>query len=97
MERALAPEIVRQRRRRWRRWSLLFFGLFAGALVVAGWRGWEVNFLPAHYLGYAMAVFGLLGACGLNIWYAGPLDPRFDPVGVKASTPPRRAARPYSK
>lgn len=33
----------------------------------------------AQYLGYFTFTLCALGAAGMNIWYGGPLDPRFDP------------------
>jgi len=53
------------------------FGL-AGLLVFLGWKGWQIEFLPAEYLGYLVAAFGVAGILGINIWRGGPLDPRND-------------------
>jgi hypothetical protein len=48
-------------------------------LICAGYRGWKIDFLPAQYIGFLFVAFGVLGTFGVNIWYKGPIDPRFDP------------------
>jgi hypothetical protein len=48
--------------------------------VIAGFRGWLLNGIPGHFLGYAMLAFTAAGLGGINIWYGGPLDMRDDPT-----------------
>lgn len=79
VESVTEPEWLRRKCRSWRRSSLvLFFGI-AVAFVYAGHRGFQIDLLPAHYLGYFFMMVALLGVAGVNIWYGGPLDPRMDP------------------
>ncbi|MFO1004901.1 MAG: hypothetical protein U0929_02990 [Planctomycetaceae bacterium] len=73
------PEKVRVRRARWRRGSLVLFAIAGGAAIYFGNVGLLVNGLPAQYLGYFILSMATLGLCGVNIWYGGPIDPRFDP------------------
>ena len=74
-----APEKLRQRRRNWRKGSLVFFAAVSLFLIYEGHRGLLINFLPAQYLGYVFIGVAVLGMAGVNIWYGGPLDPRLDP------------------
>ena len=62
-----------------RRLALVYLFAVAIGLVWFGFAGWTINLLPAQYLGYLIAAFGVAALCGVNIWYNGPLDPRFDP------------------
>jgi hypothetical protein len=80
IESITAPERLRRKRRWWRRFALAGFVGVAGWLVYSGHRGLQIDFLPAQYLGYLLFAFATLGAAGINIWYGGPLDPRFDPL-----------------
>jgi hypothetical protein len=67
-------------RRGYRAFSLVFLFGLAGFLIYLGFDGWVINrSLPAQYIGYLIAVCGVLGMCGVNIWSGGPLDPRKDP------------------
>jgi hypothetical protein len=59
--------------------SLVFLFALAGGLIWAGYSGWEIDFLPAQYLGYFLAAFAVAGLCGVNVWFGGPLDKRNDP------------------
>ena len=66
--------------------------LFAASalLVYLGFQGWVFyEILPLQNLGYLLAVAGILGLLGVNIWYGGPLDPRRDQVVPPTSPPPR--------
>lgn len=40
---------------------------------------WEIDGIPAKFVGYALSFFSLLPMFGVNIWRGGPLDPRMDP------------------
>lgn len=79
IESLTAPEKLRLKRRGWRRGALVFLVGVAACLVYFGNQGLRIDFLPAQYLGYFLLAFTALGAVGVNIWYGGPLDPRFDP------------------
>jgi hypothetical protein len=59
--------------------SLVYIYCIGFALIYAGYKGWTIDFLPAHYLGFLLIAFGALGTLGVNIWYKGPIDPRCDP------------------
>lgn len=74
-----APRQLLKKRRRWRSFALGFLLIFGLVCVFAGHQGWEIDAFPAYWLGYLLLVFAVLGAVGINIWYGGPLDPRFDP------------------
>jgi hypothetical protein len=51
----------------------------AGLLVYLGLaKGWRINLLPAQYLGYFVAALGVASVAGVNIWFKGPLDPKYD-------------------
>lgn len=60
-----------------RRWSLV--GIFAASAFFV-WLGdsWLISAVPARYVGYLVAAIGVAGACGVNIWFGGPLDSRND-------------------
>lgn len=45
---------------------------------MAGFRGWLLNGIPAHFIGYGMLAFAAAGVAGFNIWIGGPLDRRDD-------------------
>jgi hypothetical protein len=79
IESLTAPEKLRRKRRWWRRGSLALMVGVAAWLIYDGRRGLLINSLPAQYVGYFLAVLATCGAAGLNVWYGGPLDPRFDP------------------
>jgi hypothetical protein len=64
--------------------SLLALFALSGALAYFGLNGWQLNFVPAHYIGCLIAIFAVAGMFGINIWYGGPLDPRLDPEAAKA-------------
>ena len=50
-------------------------GLFlALGLVLGGYQA-----VIAYLLGWVMAMWGLLGLFGVNVWAGGPLDKRLDP------------------
>ncbi|WP_166820674.1 hypothetical protein [Thalassoroseus pseudoceratinae] len=74
-----APRQLLQKRCRWRLISLGFLLVVGLACVFAGHHGWEFESLPAYWLGYLLLLIAGLGAVGVNVWYGGPLDPRFDP------------------
>lgn len=65
-------------RRLQRIFTLLFLFGFAALLIYMGFEGWELNDLPAQYVGYLIGGMGVLGLFGVNIWYGGPFDMRFD-------------------
>jgi hypothetical protein len=73
------PQKVKARRVTWRRYSLVALAAVGGGLVHFGNTGLLIDGLPAQYLGYFLLGFVGLGASGVNIWYNGPIDPRFDP------------------
>jgi hypothetical protein len=79
IESITAPEKLRRKRVLWRRGSLAFLVGVASALVYFGTRGLRIQLLPAQYVGYLLFALATLGAAGVNVWYAGPLDPRNDP------------------
>lgn len=76
------PEKEKARRINWRRGSLVAFAIAGTVLIYQGRGGLLVNGLPAQYVGYLFLGATALGMCGVNIWYAGPIDPRFDPDNV---------------
>jgi hypothetical protein len=57
----------------------VFLVAVASWLVYSGNRGLLINALPAQFLGFFLLLLAALGAVGVNVWYGGPLDPRFDP------------------
>ena len=71
-----ASKIRREKERRFLLYLMTVGGLF---ITVIGFQGDAINFIPAHYLGLPLFGYGLLGACGVNIWARSQLDPRFDP------------------
>lgn len=73
------PTRLRKKRQKWRRGALIFLFAASVALVFAGHRGFEIEMLPAQYLGYFLFAVCGLGVTGVNIWHGGPLDPRMDP------------------
>ncbi|MCY2970818.1 MAG: hypothetical protein NTZ30_09140 [Planctomycetota bacterium] len=52
---------------------------FACWLFYLGLEGWIINRVPTQYFGYLLALFGVAGLFGVNIWNGGPLDPHNDP------------------
>lgn len=68
-------------RRTKRTLALLGMFSFAGWMIYEGFQGmiFASSEMPVHYAGYIVAVMGVLGMCGVNIWRGGPLDPRNDP------------------
>ncbi|MEX0726213.1 MAG: hypothetical protein WD065_08090 [Planctomycetaceae bacterium] len=80
LETLTEPQKVKARRVRWRRGSLVAIAVAGAAAVYGGDHGLLVNNLPVEFLGYALLGFAACGAFGVNIWYGGPIDPRFDPV-----------------
>lgn len=80
-------------RRRWR--TVIHAGLIVVAVgfVIRGHRGWVVDDLPAHFIGYLFAGFWVAGLLGVNVWAGGPLDPRNDPKPAE----PRRWRPPDQK
>jgi hypothetical protein len=83
-----------------RLWLLAFLGL-SSFLVYTGWQGWRANGIPTQYFGYLFGAFAVAGLCGVNIWYGGPFDPRFDPPPTETddgqeSTFPVDDSNPYS-
>lgn len=74
-----APQKLIRKRERWRAVSLGFLLVFGLVCVFAGHQGWQFDSLAADWLGYLLLVVAVLGAVGVNVWYGGPLDPRFDP------------------
>lgn len=73
------PERLRRKRQWGRLGASAFLVAVATGLVISGNRGLLINAFPAQYLGYILYAFVALGAMGVNVWYGGPLDPRFDP------------------
>ena len=71
---------TRAKRKRERSIFLAFLLVCGLALIVMGFYGWSINFIPAYYLGAFFLIFALLGLCGINIWKGGPYDPIHDPV-----------------
>lgn len=94
VESLTAPDRLRRKRRWWRRAALAALTAVAAGLVYAGYRGLQIDFLPAQYLGYFLFGFAALGAAGVNIWYGGPLDPRMDPPPETDTRDPDLAADP---
>ena len=79
IESLTAPEMLRKKRRRWRRGVLWAVVAVSACLVYFGNRGLKVDAIPAQYIGYFLFGFAVSGVAGLNVWYGGPLDPRQDP------------------
>jgi len=79
IERETKPDKNRNKRIQYRRNSLLFAFVVSVSIIVAGFQGWLFDGFPAQYLGYVLLLFTGAGIGGVNIWYAGPLDPREDP------------------
>lgn len=50
--------------------------LVGAVLGVMGFDGWYVNHTPASIVGLVLAIAGILGLCGVNVWWGGALDPR---------------------
>ena len=73
------PEKEKARRIKWRRGSLIALAAAGGAATYFGHRGLLIDELPAQYIGYFFLGMAALGLSGVNIWYGGPIDPRFDP------------------
>ena len=49
----------------------------AAATIYCGLIGWRVYLVPLQYVGYALAVVGLAGLAGANVW-VGPFKIRPD-------------------
>ena len=45
----------------------------AALTIYCGFLGWRVYFLPMQYVGYVLAVIGIAGLAGVNIW-VGPFE-----------------------
>lgn len=43
-----------------------------------GYRGWQMDNVPAQWVGYLLLACGVAGLFGFNIWKGGPLDPQLD-------------------
>jgi hypothetical protein len=78
-EREEQPLEFRRKRKIYRMIALLFLFAVSVGLVIAGFGGWLLSGIPAHFVGYGMLVFAAAGVAGLNIWIGGPLDMRDDP------------------
>jgi hypothetical protein len=74
-------------RRHKRAATLVFLFAVSGLLIYLGLEGWTVSSLGAHYLGYLVGFFGVLGLLGVNIWYGGPLDPDDDHPKFRGEDP----------
>ena len=63
-----------------RAFAIIGMFVFAGWMIYEGLNGliFASSKMPVHYAGYIVAVMGVLGMCGVNIWRGGPLDPRND-------------------
>lgn len=61
--------------------SLIFLFGFGGWMIYQGFQGWVFarSEMPLQYVGYLVVATGVLGICGVNVWYGGPLDRRNDP------------------
>ena len=65
-------------RREWRAVSIIILFGFAALLMWLGYRGWQMNGVPAQWVGYLILACGVAGQFGINIWKGGPLDPALD-------------------
>ncbi len=74
------PQQQRRQRQRWRAVSLFICSGVGIVLCYLGLQGWEVDGLPAYFIGALLLGFALLGTFGVNVWYSGPLDRRADPA-----------------
>jgi predicted RND superfamily exporter protein len=68
--------------------ALAMILLAAVLMIYCGYLGWRVYLLPLQYVGYALAVFGVAGLLGVNIW-VGPfaIDPVDDQTRVRGGSP----------
>jgi hypothetical protein len=73
------PKKVKARRVKWRRGSLLGLVAAGGVAVYFGHCGLLIEDIPGQHIGYFLLGIASLGMCGVNIWYGGPINPRFDP------------------
>jgi len=81
------PEKEKARRIKWRLGSLVVIAATGASLIYYGHKGLLTNGIPAQFLGYAFLGMTVLGICGVNIWYGGPIDPRFDPQNDNPTDP----------
>lgn len=75
-----SPAQILRDRKRWRKYSIAYMGALAIVCIIFGYRGWYVEFIPMHYVGYFLAAVGAAGMWGVNVWKGGPLDTRQDPT-----------------
>jgi hypothetical protein len=72
-----APKAQRQRARM-RNVMLIFIYAASGYFIYMGYKGWLIDSIPAHYLGFLLIGMATLGVFRVNIWFGGPLDLRLD-------------------
>lgn len=73
----ISPEAATRKRKSGRRF-MSFWSIGGGLLFVVFGRGWLVNGIPLYWLGFVIILLGVLGLCGVNVFYGGPLDMRLD-------------------
>ncbi|HEX4120276.1 MAG TPA: hypothetical protein VH619_06660 [Verrucomicrobiae bacterium] len=75
--RVMVFEVALRKRKK----SRLFMECWAiggGVLVAVFGRSYLVEGMPAAWVGYFLMLIGILGLCGVNVFYGGPLDMRLD-------------------
>ena len=50
-----------------------------GVWLVYLWDSWTIRGAPVWIAGAIIVVFAVLGFCGVNVFYGGPLDKNKDP------------------
>jgi hypothetical protein len=76
--------------------GLIVLGTILG---VMGFDGWYINHIPASLVGLILGVAGVLGLCGVNVWWGGVLDPRNDhpELPIAPVAPPQPPQAPVDK
>jgi hypothetical protein len=87
-ERRMPAWRIRRQRKRARAVFRTLLWAVALGLCYLGPRGWQVEQIPAHYVGLVLVGFAAVEGLGINIWYGGPFDPRFDPADTEGDLPP---------
>jgi hypothetical protein len=65
------------------------------SIIYFGNTGLLIKGIPAQYIGYILLGVTGLGAGGVNIWYGGAIDPRFDPEIADPDEPQTLENRMY--
>src|SRR5436853_1619434 len=75
------------RKRKAMRRFISFWAIGGGILFIVVGRDWLVNGLPVHWVGYVLAILGILALAGLNVFRGGPLDLGLDRAAQPPVTP----------